>query len=128
MVAFMLCPSGLSTNNGCSFRGEGPERLPAGAPVVQGPAGALVASRVTADIHRMNASGSLAFASCACSCCMHVPLTLPLSSIPAGQPSSEVVTENLANTEHWGEVQSVSEIGLDVLLQLAKHAGANAPC
>ncbi|GLC34118.1 hypothetical protein PLESTB_000839300 [Pleodorina starrii] len=44
------------------------------------------------------------------------------------QPSSDVVTDNLAGTECWGEVESVADISLEVMLQLSRHAAAHTAC
>ncbi|KAG2437804.1 hypothetical protein HXX76_005424 [Chlamydomonas incerta] len=37
-------------------------------------------------------------------------------------PADDVVANNLANTERWGVVETVVEINVEMMLQLAKHA------
>lgn len=43
-------------------------------------------------------------------------------------PSSQVVEDNLENTVLWGKVESVSDIGLEVMLQLTRYAANNSAC
>ncbi|GIL46401.1 hypothetical protein Vafri_3397 [Volvox africanus] len=45
-----------------------------------------------------------------------------------GAPSSDVVLDNLAGTELWGDVESVSDISMEVMLQLSRHAAAHTAC
>lgn len=40
----------------------------------------------------------------------------------AAMPADDVVANNVANTERWGVVESVVEINIEMMLQLAKHA------